>query len=156
MTSTALAFPLFFVSHYHAVSARLRFLVEMGEEGMRLCSSLPIPPSATLRRLAAATDAMSDPAPASAALHGLCERLTVESGALEIVKGFALALDADAMPSTVLLARSTAREPFTAPEGMAWIELPESRRLPPVQQNLLRAAYEHYHESTSGGGWMEP
>lgn len=155
MNAPTLLPPLFFVSHYHAVSARLRFLVETGSEGMQLRSSLPLPDAATLRRLGTSEIAAGDAVMAGATLTEFCQKLGVESAALELVHDFGLELETDSGPVLVLLARSTEREPFAAPEGLRWIELPESRRLPRLQQNLLRAAYEHYHESTGGGSWME-
>ncbi len=131
--------------HKHHTSARTRFLkLEYGG----VCGFGPLPQLAQLwsdERNCADEDQKVVMHPG--ALAGQAEQaLGLPSGALEAQGGFRLGVDAPGGEIQVYLARFTAIDPpfeLAQQQGAAFVDLTQTRTLPPVELEMLRKAYEY-------------
>ena len=121
--------------HKHPVSARLRFLIPV-ESGVVLPA--PLLALAVICENGESPQVQSHPA---SALRELQEYLGL-SQTLELVPEFQLCMEVPGSPLPVYLAALPGHNLCDAPEGMRWIELPQSIGMPWLDRELLRRVYE--------------
>lgn len=142
MVSPVTDMPLrFMVIHLHPASARLRYLkFGYGE----LCMPRPLP------KLADMPD--GHPQPARVAVHPrhgfdrACTRMQLPPERLQIEPDFRLWVDTPAGILPVYLLRVSGPDPFSAPDGARWIELPDCFAMRPLERLLMQAVYTHLLE----------
>lgn len=131
--------PRLIILHKQSTSARVRFMT-LGDSVLAFS---PLPETATLHD--------EDYSPAvrfhpSAAIRAAETVLELAEGALEAVPEFCIWLDTPVGDQAVLLAACTSIDPpFAAAEkqGGKFIAITEARRLPAIERDILRRAYEH-------------
>ena len=121
--------------HKHPVSARLRFLIPV-ESGVVLPA--PLPALAVICENGESPQVQSHPA---SALRELQEYLGL-SQTLELVPEFQLCMEVPGAPLPVYLAALPGHNLCEPPEGLRWIELPQSIGMPWLDRELLRRVYE--------------
>jgi hypothetical protein len=131
--------PRLIILHKQSTSARVRFMT-LGESVLAFS---PLPEPAALRAEDYSPTLLFHP---TAALRAAEKELELAEGALEPVPEFCAWLDTPAGDKAVLLAACTSIDPpFAAAEkqGGKFIAITEARRLPLVEREILRRAYEH-------------
>lgn len=131
--------PRLIILHKQGTSARVRFL----SFGDSVLAFSPLPETAVLREEGYAPAVLFHPA---AALRSAENELGLGEGALEAVPEFCIWLDTPVGEQAVLLAACTSIDPpFEAAEkrGGKFIAMTEARRLPAIERDILRRAYEH-------------
>ena len=131
--------PRLIVLHKQSTSARVRFMT-LGESVLAFS---PLPETAALRAEDYSPTVQFHP---TAALRSAEKRLELSEGSLEPVPDFCVWVDtADGDQAVLLAACATIDPPFAAAEkqGGKFIAITEARRLPLVERELLRRAYEH-------------
>lgn len=137
--SEASEFPRLIVLHKQSTSARVRFM-SFGESVLAFS---PLPDLAVLRDEDYSPTVQFHP---TAALRAAEKQLDLPVGGLEPVPEFCVWVDTPGGDQAVLLAACTSIDPpFAAAEkqGGKFIAITEARRLPLVERELLRRAYEH-------------
>ena len=123
--------------HKHPISARLRFLVpENSREGVLWPN--PLPPLAVIAESDQAPLVVSHPA---AALQSLKQQRALAES-FEIFSEFRVCMETPGALVPVYLAILEGYELCSAPEGMRWIDLPQSIGMPWLDRELLRRVYE--------------
>lgn len=128
--------PRLILFHKQKTSARTRFLL-FADTALAFA---PLPTTAAL----AGQPGPVRPHPA-AHLHAAEQRLSLPAGSLEPVADFSVDVDTAAGTVAVLLAGFTSIDPpFAAAEaiGARFAPITEARRLPALELELLRRAYE--------------
>ena len=138
MNAKASSLPLRFVIHHiHPTSARLRFL-KSAEAHIIFPRPLP-----TLSDLLDERDSHNclavHPAPF---LSQLCETLQMELAKVAIVNEFRQWVDTPQSAIPIYLVKVLTEQPFTAPEGCSWIELPDCFGLIEVERLIMRKVYD--------------
>jgi hypothetical protein len=131
--------PRLIILHKQSTSARVRFM-SLGES---VLAFTPLPEMATLREESYSPTVQFHP---TAALRAAEKQLDLPEGGLEPVPEFCVWVDTPGGDQAVLLAACTSIDPpFAAAEkqGGKFIAMTEARRLPLVERELLRRAYEH-------------
>jgi hypothetical protein len=131
--------PRLIILHKQSTSARVRFMT-LGESVLAFS---PLPETAVLRAEDYSPTVQFHP---TAALRAAEKILGLVEGGLEPVPEFCAWLDTPDGDQAVLLAACTSIDPpFAAAEkqGGKFIAITEARRLPLVERELLRRAYEH-------------
>lgn len=131
--------PRLIILHKQSTSARVRFMA-LGESVLAFS---PLPEPATLHAEDFSSKVQFHPV---AAIRAAEKNLGLGEGDLEPVPEFCLWLDTPAGDQAVLLAACTSIDPpFAAAEklGGKFIAITEARRLPLVEREILRRAYEH-------------
>jgi len=131
--------PRLIILHKQSTSARVRFMT-LGESVLAFS---PLPETAVLRAEDYSSTLQFHP---TAALRAAEKTLGLAEGGLEPVPEFCVWLDTPDGDQAVLLAACTSIDPpFEAAEkqGGKFIAITEARRLPLVERELLRRAYEH-------------
>lgn len=138
METTATNPPLRFVIHHlHPTSARLRFLKSPAG---RVIFPTPLPAlSELLEEYDIPSATATHPAPF---LRQLCATLQVEPHELTIVNGFRLWVDTPGVTVPVYLVKVQKEQPFAAPKGCQWIELPDCFSLPAIERLVMRQIYD--------------
>ena len=121
--------------HKHPVSARLRFLIPV-DGGVVLPQ--PLPALAVICENGESPQVQSHPA---SALRELQTALGL-SQTLELVPEFQLCMEVPGAPLPVYLAALPGHNLCEPPEGLRWIELPQSIGMPWLDRELLRRVYE--------------
>jgi hypothetical protein len=131
--------PRLIILHKQSTSARVRFMT-LGESVLAFS---PLPETAVLRAEDYSPTVQFHP---TAALRAAEKILGLAEGGLEPVPEFCAWLDTPDGDQAVLLAACTSIDPpFAAAEkqGGKFVAITEARRLPLVERELLRRAYEH-------------
>src|SRR6185369_2577998 len=131
--------PRLIILHKQSTSARVRFM-KLGESVLAFA-----PPPETAARQGEDYSPTVQFHP-TAALRAAEKTLELSEGALEPVPEFGVWLDTPAGDQAVLLAACTSIDPpFAAAEkqGGKFIAITEARRLPVIERDILRRAYEH-------------
>lgn len=131
--------PRLIILHKQSTSARVRFM-SLGESVLAFS---PLPETAVLHDEDYSPTVQFHP---GAALRAAEQMLELGEGGLEAVPEFCAWLDTPAGDQAVLLAACTSIDPpFAAAEkqGGKFIAITESRRLPAIERDILRRAYEH-------------
>lgn len=137
--SASTELPRLIILHKQSTSARVRFMT-LGESVLAFA---PLPETAALHDEDYSPTVQFHPV---AALRAAEKTLELSEGALEPVPEFCLWLDTPAGDQAVLLAACTSIDPpFAAAEkqGGKFIAITEARRLPAIERDILRRAYEH-------------
>ncbi|MGE5471370.1 MAG: hypothetical protein ACM3X0_11285 [Bacteroidota bacterium] len=131
--------PRLVILHKQGTSARVRFMA-LGDSVLAFS---PLPEAAALRGEDYISRLSFHP---TAALRAAEQKLGLAEGGLEPVPDFCLWLDTPQGDLAVLLAACTGIDPpFEAVEkqGGKFIAIIEARRLPQIEREILRRAYEH-------------
>ena len=131
--------PRLIILHKQSTSARVRFMT-LGDSVLAFS---PLPETAALRAEDYSPTVQFHP---TAALRAAEKTLELAEGALEPVPEFCVWLDTPAGDQAVLLAACTSIDPpFAAAEkqGGKFIAITEARRVPQIEREILRRAYEH-------------
>lgn len=131
--------PRLIILHKQSTSARVRFMT-LGDSVLAFS---PLPEQAVLRDEAYSPTLQFHP---TAALRAAEKQLGLPEGGLEPVAEFCVWVDTADGDQAVLLAACTSIDPpFEAAEkqGGKFIAITEARRLPLLERELLRRAYEH-------------
>jgi hypothetical protein len=131
--------PRLIILHKQSTSARVRFM-SLGDSVLAFS---PLPELAALRAEDYSPTVQFHP---TAALRAAEKTLELAEGGLEPVPEFCVWVDTPDGDQAVLLAACTSIDPpFEAAEkqGGKFIAITEARRLPLIERELLRRAYEH-------------
>lgn len=131
--------PRLIILHKQSTSARVRFM-SLGDSVLAFS---PVPETSALHDEEYSPTVQFHP---TAALRAAEKELELNEGALEPVPEFCIWLDTPVGDRAVLLAACTSIDPpFAAAEkrGGKFIAITEARRLPTIERDILRRAYEH-------------
>ncbi len=131
--------PRLIILHKQSTSARVRFMT-LGDSVLAFS---PLPDLAVLRDEAYSPTLQFHP---TAALRAAEKQLGLPDGGLEPVPDFCAWVDTPGGDRAILLAACASIDPpFAAAEklGGKFIAITEARRLPLLERELLRRAYEH-------------
>lgn len=131
--------PRLIILHKQSTSARVRFMT-LGDSVLAFAA---LPEPAALRAEDYSPTVQFHP---TAAIRAAEKTLELTEGALEPVPEFCVWLDTPTGDQAVLLAACTSIDPpFAAAEkrGGKFIAITEARRLPTIEREILRRAYEH-------------
>ena len=131
--------PRLIILHKQSTSARVRFLSIADS----ILAFAPLPEPAALRADDYDSEVCYHPA---AAVRAAEQQLGLKEGELEAVADFRVWVDTAAGDQAILLAACTTIDPpFEAAEaaGGKFIAMTEARRLPLIEREILRRAYEH-------------
>lgn len=124
--------------HKHPTSARTRFLKWAYGN---VCAFEPLPTLAQIND----RDAMNTVFHPAAILRDAATRLSLEPGMLKAESDYRFSVEVpDGMVQILLVSIETIDPPFAeaGAMGASFIDLTQARGLPPVELELLRAAYE--------------
>jgi hypothetical protein len=131
--------PRLIILHKQSTSARVRFLSIADS----ILAFTPLPETAALRAEDHRSEIAFHP---TAAVRSAEQRLGLKEGELEPVADFCVWVDTAEGDQAILLAACTTIDPpFEAAEaaGGKFIAMTEARRLPLIERDILRRAYEH-------------
>lgn len=132
-----LAVPLrFIIFHLHPTSARLRFLLFQSQ----LCAPYKLPALSDLLELAPDTGDEPTLYPATY-LKRLVEEYALPRAQLKVQADLRFWVDTPSGPLPVYGVRAAGEQPFQAPSGCQWIELPDCHPLRDIDKLLMRALY---------------
>lgn len=126
----------FLVCHKHPISARLRF-VRFPDGG--ICAPRPLPKLSVL----ADSGGISVAAHPAAALHTLCRTLQIADEKLMLLAECRTLVEIPGGLLPIYLTALVGDDPPPLPPGHTLIGLPDCFALPPVERELLRAAYDY-------------
>lgn len=124
------------VCHKHPWSARLRFLIPQ-QEGVLLPTPLP--------KLSQIAENETDGAVLchpSTALRALQPVIREQGSELEMISEFQLQMETPREQIPVFLLMVSSNDPCPAPEGLQWVEFLQCTRMPWLDREMLRRAYE--------------
>jgi hypothetical protein len=131
-------YPLrYVIIHIHPVSARLRFLIS---QKPHLCLPKPLPKLSDLLSNAH-NDAKVVNHPSSY-IHDCCALWKIPEKDLAVVPEFKLWVDTPRARLPVYCLHVDAYQPFIAPAGTAWIDLPDCFELSSVERQIMQEIYK--------------
>ncbi len=127
----------FVIFHLHPTSARLRYLKF---DSGHVCAPKKLPVlTEVLDRYKEGAGPSVHP---QTYLRPLCRQLAVAESTLSIAGEFRCWVDTPSGALPIYLARVQLEQPFDAPDGCDWIELPDCLLLSNVEIEIMRRAYQ--------------
>lgn len=137
-TPRADEYPLrYIIIHIHPVSARLRFLISQKKH---LCLPTPLPKLADLISITRKEHKiMAHP---SSYIHACCSQWHIPEKDLAMVPEFRLWIDTPRGEIPIYCLHVDAHQPFEAPAGTCWIELPNCFELSSLERHIMQEIYK--------------
>ena len=131
-------YPLrYIIIHIHPVSARLRFLISQKNH---LCLPKPLPKLADLIYTPRKDNKVI--VHPSSYIHTCCSQWNIPERDLTMVPDFRLWVDTPQLELPVYCLHIDAHQPFVAPAGTRWIELPECFELSAIERLIMQEIYK--------------
>ena len=137
ITTTSPAPLRFVVHHIHPTSARLRFLTSVD---FHVVFPTKLPSLSELLDNHESQNYLS--VHPSQYLQRLCETLQIPPQLISIVNEFRCWVDTPKQTLPIYLVKVLTEQPFDAPEGCRWIELPDCFALLEIERQIMHRVYD--------------